>query len=111
MALHIDFYIEGEHEKGPIDLEASLANLREHLAREPGAENPGDTPVVLAVHRGSDGFRPDWDPNDELSRVWQSDRWIVLADTAEAPPAQEASAEAPDSPRRQAAAIRRLQEP
>lgn len=112
MTLQIDFYIEGEREKGPIDLEASLANLREHLARAAGAENARVTPQLSSLFiTDQTDAAPDWDPNDELSRVWQSDRWIVLADTAAAPPAQDAPAEAQDSPLRQAAAIRRQEHP
>jgi|tagenome__1003787_1003787.scaffolds.fasta_scaffold18464748_1 hypothetical protein len=91
MALQIEFYIEGEREKGPIDLEASLASLREHLARAAGGENARVTLQLSSLFSADQtDSAPDWDPNGELSRVWQSDRWIVLAgDNTAAPPAAE----------------------
>ena len=85
MALQIEFYIEGEREKGPINLEASLANLREHLARAAGAENARVTLQLSSLFIADQtDAAPDWDPHGELSRVWQSDRWIVPAGQARA---------------------------
>jgi hypothetical protein len=108
MALQIEFFIEGEREKGPIALEASLARLRELLAQAAGAENARVTLQLSSLFIADQtDAAPDWDPDGELSGVWRSDRWIVLADTAAAPPPWGAPTEASDSPRRQAAAIRR----
>jgi hypothetical protein len=98
MTVNIEFFIAGEEDRGPIDLEASLAKLRAMLE---DADDLQDTTVSLRV---SPVFiaRPvsagqGLPPSDVFTPVWQSRSWIVPAAIAEHLHGQ-APTEVPDAP-------------
>jgi len=98
MTVHIEFFIAGEEDRGPIDLEASLAKLRAMLE---DADDLQDTTVSLRV---SPVFiaRPvnagqGLPPSDVFTLVWQSRAWIVPAPIAEHLHGQ-AETDVPDAP-------------
>ncbi len=76
--LRMDFLIEGEEEKGPIDLEASLTKLREMLERADDAQRTTVTvrlSPIFAVGQMQSG--PGWEPSGQVMNVWQSRDWVV----------------------------------
>jgi hypothetical protein len=84
MTVNIEFFIAGEEDRGPIDLEASLAKLRAMLE---DADDLQDTtvslrvsPVFIARPVNAGQGQP---PPDVFTPVWQSRSWIVPAATAE----------------------------
>ncbi len=90
MALKIEFYIEGENGRGPIDLEASLARLRALLEQVDDAQNSTVSlrlSSVFSARQMKSG--PDWDPQGALSAVWQSHEWVVYANDDDNPSTEE----------------------
>jgi hypothetical protein len=84
MTVNIEFYIAGEEDRGPIDLEASLAKLRAMLEDAADIRSSNVTlrvaPFFATKPMNTGQNQP---PADVFTPVWQSRSWIVPAATAE----------------------------
>jgi hypothetical protein len=84
MTVNIEFYIAGEEDRGPIDLEASLAKLRAMLEDSADVQSSNVTlrvaPFFATELVNADQNQP---PSDVFTPVWQSRSWVVPAATAE----------------------------
>jgi hypothetical protein len=98
MTVKFEFYIAGEEDKGPIDLEASLARLRTMLEQADDIQSSTVTlrlaPVFAVQPVNAGQHQP---PADVFTPAWQSEAWIVPAATAEHLHGQ-AATEVPDAP-------------
>lgn len=80
MPLRIDCSTQGEEDRGPIALEASLARPRAALERAAGAQATTITPGLAAIFSARQAASgPDWDPDGALGRISRAGPWVVYA--------------------------------